>query len=574
MASASPEPTWTIARSDHFEIYTQADSETVRSAITWFEQLWTFFEQSGLEWKQPRPVRVIGFRSRREFDSYRIPAAADAYYIGTVTRDYIVMPGLGTAEFVTAAHEYTHARLHASGLRLPSWLSEGLADFFSTVHISERESEVGGELPMRIDVLRHNAWMPLAQLFAAAPTASGQPRRQSVASFYAQSWALTEMLALSDGYRPRFRELVNKVGSGMTSAEGLRSVYSKSLDQVEADLRKWVNGDRFKPVRLPGVTSGSTAVAMATASRLEAELMLADLALAAGELDRAEGLYGELVRESPENGEAWAALGTIALHKGKALLARQDWRRAMDDGVADAQLCYRYAELEDKAGADADEMRRVLQRVVELEPGFDDARYKLALLENNTGRYQEALTQLKAMHEVIGARAYGYWTAVAYALEELGRRDEAKRAAAKAMESAGTPDEREHARQLAYMAATDLGVQFTRDAKGQLQMMTTRVPHGASDWNPFVEPGDQMRRVEGRLLEIRCDGAKATGLAIATANGTLQVAIADPTQVEMRNAPAEFTCGPQTGTTVMVDYAVSTKAGAQVAGVARGLEFR
>lgn len=573
-AGAAPEPAWKIIRSDHFEIYTQADSGTARLAASWFERLRAFFEQRGLESKPALPVRVIGFSSRREFDSYKLRAGADAYYIGTESRNYIVLPGLGVAEFVTAAHEYTHARLHASGWKLPPWLSEGAADFFSTVRISERESDVGADLPARMDVLRQKRWMPIAELFAA-PSPSVQTRNQSTALFYAESWALTEMLALSDGYRPKFWQLVDRLGSGTPGAEGLRAVYSKSVSQIESDLHRWVDRDRFQPLRFPGVTASSAAATVQTASASEASLMLADLALASGELDRAKEMYEGVVSESASNAEAWSALGVIALRQGKPGIARANWRRAIANGLKDAQICYRYAALADEAGGDADELRPALERAVELEPGFDDARYKLALLESNAGRYDAALEQLRAMREVPRIRAYGYWMATAYALEELGRRGEGKAAAAKALEKAGSPEECIRARQLAYLCDTDLAVQLARDEKGQLQVMTTRAPHGAANWNPFIEPGDRMQRAEGRLVEIRCEGGKATGIVVSMTGGSLKISIADPAQVAMRNAPSAFSCGAQTGATVIVDYAALTKAdGAGTAGIARGIEFR
>jgi len=572
-ASTAAEAPWRVTRSTHFEIYTQADDGQAHVAAARFERLWTFFEQSGLSSNNAAPVRVIAFRSRGEFDSYKPRAGAAAFYAGTERRDYLVLPGLQSARFVAAAHEYTHARIHASGLKLPPWLSEGLADFFSTVRISERESDLGGELPARIDVLRHNRWMPISELLAS-PGPSAQLQLSGTALFYAQSWALTEMLALSEGYQSKFWELVNRLSAGSASAGELQRTYSKPLSQIEEDLRRWVEGGRYKQLRLPGVSSGPISTTSQAISTQQADLLLADLCEATGELDRAKKLYEDLLREAPSNAEAWAALGAIALREGKAVEARSDWGRAVADGLKDARVCYRYAQLEDEAGASAEELRPLLLRAVELDPGFDDARYKLALLESNAGRFEAALVQLQAMRRATGARAYGYWMASAYALEELGRREEGKRAAAKALENASSPDERVRGAQLSYLCDTDLGVQFARDAKGQLQMETVRVPHGATNRNPFIEAGDRMMRVEGRLIEIRCESGKATGITVSTPEGALKISITDPAQVAMRNAPAEFNCGPQAGPTVIVDYAASPKPDATAAGAARGIEFR
>ena len=100
-------------------------------------------------------------------------------------------------------------------------------------------------------------------------------------------------------------------------------------------------------------------------------------------------------------------------------------------------------------------------------------------------------------------------------------------------------------------------------------MVTTRVPRRTADWNPFIEPGDQVRRVEGVLREIDCSG-EATRIVVETPDARLALTIVDPTRVQMRNAPAEFTCGVQPGSPVKVVYAAKGAA----EGAVRGIEFR
>ncbi len=208
-----------------------------------------------------------------------------------------------------------------------------------------------------------------------------------------------------------------------------------------------------------------------------------------------------------------------------------------------------------------------------MKPDFDDARYRLALVENNTGDYAAAVAQLRAMKSIVPARAYAYWSALAYGLGELGRRGPAKAAADNALKYAATPDERAHAVQLAYTAQTDLAVQFTRDAKGRLQLETTRMPHGSREWNPFIEPGDTIRRARGVLREVECGGGKVTGVGVDTSSGRLRLGIPDPLHVLLRNGPGEFLCGAQDGRPVQVEYAVTAQSAAGD-GVLRGLDFQ
>jgi hypothetical protein len=73
------------------------------------------------------------------------------------------------------------------------------------------------------------------------------------------------------------------------------------------------------------------------------------------------------------------------------------------------------------------------------------------------------------------------------------------------------------------------------------------------------------------VKEIDC-GEKATRFGVDAGEARLRLAIEDPSRVRMRNAPAEFVCGPQKATHVLVEYAVSKNQGMD--GVVRGMDFQ
>ena len=255
----------------------------------------------------------------------------------------------------------------------------------------------------------------------------------------------------------------------------------------------------------------------------------------------------------------------MALQAGDRLAALKAWKQAIDKGILNASLCYRYANLAQECGYPDADVRPALERAVALDPEFDDARYGLALIEMNAGEFADCVRELRAMRHVAAHRAYDYWAAMANALNELDRRDEAKAAAADAARYARTAAESARAAQLAYLAGTDATVRFERDASGATHLVTTRVPHGTAPGNPFVEAGDEMRRIEGTLERIEC-GTGSTRLFVRSADKKLTLLIPDPTRVEMHNAPAEFVCGPQSAH-VIVDYAAQNS-------VVRAMDFK
>jgi tetratricopeptide (TPR) repeat protein len=576
-SQAQPTSPWKLTRSDHFELYSQSDDAAARSALLWFEQLRAFYlQKTGLAPEALHPVRVIGFRSARDYQPYQLHMAADAHYIGTDARDYIVLSEFDTAQLGTAAHEYAHAVLHAAGLQFPPWLSEGLAEFFSTVRINQRECTLGGDLPARSQALQRRTWMPLEDLLAMPANSPLRDNRETAAIFYSQSWALVDMLILSPEYGPKFSDLTSALSSDTPNPAALPRIYGKSLSAVTSDLRLWT-ASKHQPVPLSGIQPNAVPPQDGTASvdvsPLQARVLMADMLLAAGELDRAGAIYSDLARETPRDPAMPAALGNIALRQGDHARAREQWQLAIALGIQDATLCYQYALLGDRAGVPDDQLRPALERAIQLKPDFDDARYALALMEKNAGHYDTAVAQLRAMRNVAPARAYNYWLAMADALVQSDHRAEARLASQKAAEHATTEAERARAAKLAHFADTDLAVQFTMGKNGRAELATTRVPHATGDFNPFIEPSDKIRHVEGNLRQIDCSGP-VTRFIVNTPDGPVTLAIPDPGHVQMRNAPTEFTCGPQQPTQVVVDYAESVSSGSKAEGVARGILFR
>ncbi len=562
-----------MARSPHFEAYSQADDATVAETLRWFERLRQFFlQQTGLNSERMSPVRVIGFRSTEEYKLIQLRPTSDAYYVGTPSRDYIVMPALGASEFRIAAHEYTHVVLHALGVRLPPWLNEGMAEVFSTVRIDDQSSTFGGALPAHIQFLKRHAWMPLPELWSLPADSAERDNRDSASRFYAESWAVTGMLVLSPQYAPRFQQLVALLNAGSPAADAFGRIYSKRVEDVEKDVTRWlVNGSTITKTT-PMAASEAISTQVSEAPVLTSQAMLADLLLAGGQLDRAEALYGQLAREAPQSGDFSAALALIAIRRGDVQSAQQDWKKAMTSGVTDATHCYEYAIRLSEAGVPEAEARGALERAVALKPDFDDARYQLSLVELNSGHFDQTIAQLRALRLIAPKRAFQYWATLSYALEAVGKNDEARQAANHAKDFATTAAERARAERLIYTANTELAVQFTRDSNGRMQVVTTRVPRGTVNHNPFIEPGDEMRQARGQLKTIECQG-QITGIVIDAPEGTLRLSIPDPLHVQILNGPSEFQCGVQSPLPVVVNYA-SSSARDNIRGVVRGIEFQ
>ncbi|HZU24136.1 MAG TPA: hypothetical protein VFA04_01355, partial [Bryobacteraceae bacterium] len=375
-SAAVPSTPWLVARTSAFEVFTDAGPQTARSTLLWFEELRAFFtRQTGLAITAGPPVRVIVFRSTQEYSEFRPRPEASAFYAGMGAGNYVVMEQSGVNWPGIAAHEYAHCLMHANGVAFPAWLSEGLAEVFSTVRIGEHASTIGSALPSRLQTLGRGDWIPLPALLSTPDDTNAGNR------FYAQSWALAHMLVFSPEYSRFFPALIASGGA-------LSQSCGKPLDAIARDLRAWVDTpSHFQPITLGGLTAPDISIQTAELSSFERRRVLADLLLTSTEFARAAAMYEELRREAPADKEVIAALGEIAVHNGDRPAALRAWKQAVDLGTRDPKLCMRYVALAQQAGAPETEIRPVLERVLALDPAYDDARYQLALIDINTGDF-------------------------------------------------------------------------------------------------------------------------------------------------------------------------------------------
>ena len=294
---------WILVSNPHFEVYSQIGGEAPQNALAWFERWRSVFLQGGFLPEIARPVnlpilRIIGFRSAQEYQQFRTRSTADAYYAEADHREYIVMPSLDPRFFGTAAHEYAHFALHASGLKVPEWLGEGLAEYFSTAQFTNNACQLGGDLPSRTQILRRKAWMPLTELFDFKLDSAAGKTRRDIEVFYAQSWGLADMLMTSPEYRTRLSEFIAGLNSGASSREALAKIYGKSLETVAQDLTSWFHQKRRTLVVRTTFSEPAAASAVALSDN-QFSAVLADLLVVTGNLDRARAQYAEIARNTP-----------------------------------------------------------------------------------------------------------------------------------------------------------------------------------------------------------------------------------------------------------------------------------
>src|SRR5579871_1515188 len=88
-------------------------------------------------------------------------------------------------------------------------------------------------------------------------TTDALQKRDGSELFYAESWALVGMLAMSDAYGPRFARLRMAFSANESSEDALREVYGASLAKVTGDLEDWVRQSKRPKLQFAGVPAAT-----------------------------------------------------------------------------------------------------------------------------------------------------------------------------------------------------------------------------------------------------------------------------------------------------------------------------
>ena len=440
---------WISLSDSQIEILTSNSESEGQGVFQVIENAREFFE-SVLPAKHKQPVRIFAFQSKNEFAPYRLNSNAFGHFLHSPKCDYIALEDIKPEHYEAALHEYTHYVIKQADFHLPTWLNEGLADLYSSLESNGQQAIIGRLLPGRMFVLEGNPLMDLKPFLKATLNSPYYGEGDKISIFYAQSWALTHMLALDPPYSAKFSRFLQTVSSGVPSPDALLQVYGRNLQQVETDLKQYLPRMAANTASYPVQFRKSSIQPQVKAlSNHEKMLALADL-LAAHPATASKALQTltELAKENPDNPLIEEKMGYAAWNMNRVDDARSYFAHAIEHGSHDSDMIYRYAIMQKQAGASDKEVIRLFERVLELSPDFDDARFHLAILEFNGKRFSTAAQLLSKLSTVKDEWAYNYYSIMTYCDVESGHIEEAKIFSEKARSTAQTAGEKSQADRL------------------------------------------------------------------------------------------------------------------------------
>lgn len=559
---------WNKLTSSNFELYTTAGEHDARQTTQLFEQVRAFFMKVKSSSVTTRlPVTIVGFRNPKEYKPYSLSEAAAAYYAGDEQHDYIVMSSLGMESAPMAIHEYMHLLVRHSGLKMPIWLNEGFADVYSTLKPVGGEILLGSVPPGRAGSLSGEKWLPLAKLFAVASDSPEYNEKTRAGIFYAESWLLTHMLVLGNGYRNQFSAFAAQLSSSGSTEDAFFRVYGKTLPQVQADLNAYYHSNSLSGVLFKTQFEKITVGELQPATDLEIGLTLAKLVALTGHPDDAIRRLDSLASAHPDSYQVEESRAYLEWRKGNLEAARQHFQRASEHGATSWKTYWDYARLLGAEPGNNEETIVALRHALQFNPDLTDAQLMLGSELYQTKSYAQALVAFREVKQVDAKRASQMFLMMAISALQLKLNEDAKRYAGQALQYAQQPSESDSAqRLLQYLDRSKAGPAPATVA------VATASPGGPPD-DPAETSRRQLRRrdqdpglnpltpsnlyltAKGRLMQLDCLNGPAR-MHIASDGMTYLLLIRKPDQVAVRSnqgTAVNMTCGRQ-NTPVTVEY--------------------
>lgn len=410
---------WVSVRSPRYLFVGNAPAAEVRRAAARFELFAAAFSElfpaqgahAGV------PTRVFVFKDYESFRPFRPlydgnPADFKGYFQSGADVNHIAVPLALAGEDSQQVHnhEAVHLLLAATARRVPDWLNEGLAQYYSTMRVSPGGVTLGAPVARHAALLRKAKLMPAAALFRIDRGSRDYRAGAGRDLFYAQSWALTHYLVSTDAGRGQLRlfRFLEMLASGLKVEESLGRAFGLDYATLEEKLFEYVRRGEYATRELAAGEGAAREAELKVAplAEAEAEFYLGDLLLHVDHFAEAETRLRRALALDPASGRAHTSLGMALARQRRFRAARQSLRRAvaLAPGNYLAHYYHAYAlsreDMDDEETATeyspelAAEMRAALERAIALEPRFPEAYRLLAFVNLVTGERLDESVEL------------------------------------------------------------------------------------------------------------------------------------------------------------------------------------
>jgi tetratricopeptide (TPR) repeat protein len=393
LSSASPAfaREWLRVETPNFVVLGEPSEGRLREVAAEFERFREGLARvvPGAAQREPVPTIVVVFGSQRSFEPYRPryngkPVSLSGLFVSSTDQNIVALALEERGQALrTIFHEYAHIVIASIAREIPVWLSEALAEYYSTFALEANgRSAIVGLAPVEHVIrLRQEALIPHNELLQVQTTSPmyNEGRRRNV--FYAQSWAVVHMLTWGQPDRSKqLSQYIAETAAGTPPDVAWTQIFGNF--DVNAELRRYVNRDQLRAYRIKFDDDITTVPgAVSRPSEADVQATLADLLHSVEAGDEAESKLEKAVVLTPPSGNARALLGALRIRQGRtqeaerllleAAATRSDWLAQYRAASGLISLIDHVAD--DKRPSVADAARQALEHVLASRPDMANA---------------------------------------------------------------------------------------------------------------------------------------------------------------------------------------------------------
>lgn len=385
---------WVEVRSPHYRILTNGSPADARHVAHEFEQMRYVFTRLNphLRIDSGSPMLIFAVRDENTAKSLE-PAVwkrKGAKPIGTFghgwEKQYVMvrMDAKGVNVHSVVYHEYTHSILHMNAHWLPTWMDEGMAEFYAYTRFQGDKIYVGA--PTERSLQLHRAPVPVETMIGVTPNSPYYHDEDKVNLFYTEAWAMVHYLTFGPGMGngARLNQYFGLIQQGVPQEKAFPQVFG-SFAEVDKGLDRYIRSYAFNAAVLkdpPQIDEKDFTTRTLSIAETDAEL--AGFHLWTHDLTDARPLVKKALDEDPKLGLGHEENGFLLFADGKDKEAAEEFSQAyaLDSSLYLSLFARTMLSPLADSNTPADEaaLRAALLSVANVNPQFAPAYVQLARL--------------------------------------------------------------------------------------------------------------------------------------------------------------------------------------------------
>jgi tetratricopeptide (TPR) repeat protein len=451
---------WLRVTSPHFVVITNSNEKQARHILDQFERMrWVFQTMfPGLNVDPPEPIVIIVAADKRSFQAIepaeylaRGQLKIGGLFLRTSDKNYILINQDAENEehpYATIYHEYTHLQFRNDLAWIPIWINEGLAVFFENTEINSKDVHLGIASVGRILYLRNNTMIPLDVLFRVDYKSPYYHEEDKGNIFYAESWALTHFLEVTDrqNHTNRLQTYLQLCRNHEDPVVAGQKAFG-DLKVLEDQLTSYTRRSQYMEFVLNSAAApiDQSTYKVQTLTQTQADAARAGILVSVGRTSEAKTVAESVLAADPKSTQAREALGFLALRGNDRATAAKWFGEAVNLGSDDYLAYFYFAQLslQHFGETDPDAIEKSLRSAIRLNPQFAPSYDMLAHILSTQHKDLDEAHRLNVQAIQLDPSQLGYRMNAASILMEQGKYEDAASVLRQALKVSKSPSQQQ-----------------------------------------------------------------------------------------------------------------------------------